>query len=432
MFQTLRNAWKLADLRKKLLFTLLIIVICRVGAAIPVPFLDPAKLGTLFNQSTANMLGYMDVLTGGALSQGTLFALSIQPYINASIIIQLLMVAIPPLGRLAKEGEEGQKKVGRITRYVTLALALIQSLGYYFVMKSYGAVKFTSGFDMWYAAVVIIASFTAGSCLIVWLGERIDEKGIGNGISMILFAGIVSRGPSAVNTLIQYWKLAGEGSIQFYFLVPLIAILFIAVVAFIIFFTNAERKIPVQYAKRVVGRKMYGGQSSYIPVKVNMSGVMPIIFASSFVSLPATIKAFANIDATSTFGKILSLFDNNTAVYAIIYFLLIIFFNFFYVQIQYNPVEIANNLQKNNGAIPGIRPGRPTYEFIQKVLGKVVLLGALFLGFIAVMPIALSWATSMNIQLGGTTVLILVGVALETTQRMESQMMMRHYKGFLE
>ena len=430
MFQTLRNAWKLADLRKKLLYTLLIVVVFRVGAALPVPFLDASVLGNIFSQG-GNMLGYMDILTGGALSQATLFALSIQPYINASIIIQLLMVAIPPLGRLAKEGEEGQRKVGKITRYVTLGLALIQSLGYYFVMKSQGAVEYNRGFEGWFALVVIVAAFTAGSCLIVWLGERIDDKGIGNGISIILFAGIVSRGPALVNTLVAYWNM-GKDAPQFYVLVPLICVLAVLVVAFIVFFTNAERKIPVQYAKRVVGRKMYGGQSSYIPIKVNMSGVMPIIFASSFVSLPATIKTFANISDSSTWGKILGLFNNNTALYAIIYFLLIIFFNFFYVQIQYNPVEIANNLQKNNGAIPGIRPGRPTYEFIQKVLGKVVFLGALFLGLIATLPIALSWATKMNIQLGGTTVLILVGVAIETTQRMESQMMMRHYKGFLE
>ncbi|MBQ5321525.1 MAG: preprotein translocase subunit SecY [Oscillospiraceae bacterium] len=432
MFQTLRNAWKMADLRKKLLYTLLIIVIFRIGAAIPIPFLDPSALATLFNQGENTMLGYLDILTGGALANGTLFALSIQPYINASIIIQLLMVAIPPLGRLAKEGEVGQKKVGMITRWVTLALALVQAIGYYFIMKSYGAVEYTKGFDGWYALFIILACFTAGSCLIVWLGERIDENGIGNGISMILFAGIVSRGPSAVNTLLKYWEMGNQGYTQYYFLVPLVAVLFVAVIGFIVFFTNAERKLPVQYAKRVVGRKMYGGQSSYIPIKVNMSGVMPIIFASSFVSLPATIKTFANISDDSTWGKILGFLNPDTIAYAIIYFLLIIFFNFFYVQIQYNPVEIANNLQKNNGAIPGIRPGKPTYEFIQKVLGKVVFLGALFLGLIATLPILLGKVTGMGIQLGGTTVLILVGVALETTQQMESQMMMRHYKGFLE
>ena len=434
MFKTLRNAWKMADLRKKLLYTLLIIVIFRIGSAIPIPFVNTAAIEYMFNNETS-MLGYLNILTGGSLANGTLFALSIQPYINASIIIQLLMVAIPPLGRLAKEGEVGQKKVGMITRWVTLALALIQAIGYYFILKSNYALDYTiekNGFYGWYALVIILACFTAGSCLIVWLGERIDEKGIGNGISMILFAGIVSQGPMALSTLIAYWNLALTGETQFFFLVPLVVILFIAVIAFVIYFSNAERKLPVQYAKRVVGRKMYGGQSSYIPIKVNMSGVMPIIFASSFVSLPATIKTFANIPDTTFWGKVLGFMDPSGIPYGIIYFLLIIFFNFFYVQIQYNPVEIANNLQKNNGAIPGIRPGKPTYEFIQKVLGKVVFLGALFLGLIATLPIVFSMFTGMNIQLGGTTILIMVGVALETTQQMESQMMMRHYKGFLE
>jgi preprotein translocase subunit SecY len=431
MFQTLRNAWKTADLRKKLLYTLMIIVIFRIGAAIPVPFLNPSALGSLMSQE-GSILGYMDILTGGALSQATLFAMSVSPYINASIILQLLMVAFPALGRLAKDGEEGKRKIGKITRWLTLGLALVQAIGFYFVLKSYSAVEYTKGFEGWFAAAVIVGAFTAGTCLIVWLGERIDERGIGNGISMIIFAGIVSGGPSAVNLLWKYWQMAMQGDIKYYFLVPLVVVLFILVVAFIVFMTNAERKLPVQYAKRVVGRKMYGGQSSFIPIKVNMSGVMPIIFASSFVSLPSLIKGFANIPDGTFWGNLLGAFDYNTWLYAVIYFLLIIFFNFFYVQIQYNPVEIANNLQKNNGAIPGIRPGRPTYEFIQKVLGKVVFIGALFLGLVATLPIFLSMVMQMNVSLGGTSVLILVGVALETSTQMESQMMMRHYKGFLE
>lgn len=435
MFSTLRNAWRIADIRKKILYTLMILIIFRIGSAVPVPFLDPTALKTMVSQQ-GNLLGYIDVLTGGAFANATIFAMSISPYITASIVIQLLTIAIPALERLSKEGEDGRKKIQQITRYTAGGLAMVQAIAYFIMLKNLGALTFTAGFDFWFAAIIIVLTFTAGACLIIWLGERIDEKGIGNGISMMLFAGIVSRGPSAAMKLWGYIQLANEGATQYYFLVPMVLLLFVAIIGFIVLMTNAERRIPVQYAKRVVGRKMYGGQSTHIPIKVNMSGVLPIIFASALLSIPGTIKGFAFSAATSNtesfMYKLLSLFDYNNWAYAVLYFLLIIAFNYFYVAIQYNPIEMANNLQKNNGGIPGIRPGRPTSEFIAKVISKITLIGALFLAAIAILPIGLSAVSKMNISLGGTSVLILVGVALDTMRQLESQMMMRHYKGFLE
>ena len=433
MLQILRNAWKIIDLRKKLLYTLLIVFIFRLGSAIPVPFLDMTNLAAFAESLNAdgNLLGFMNMLTGDSFSKATLFALSIQPYINASIIVQLLAVAIPALQRWSKEeGEEGRRKINKLNRIVTLVLALMMAVGYYFTLKSSGIVKYTgSGFEGWFAGISIVLSFVAGSSIIVWLGELINKKGIGNGISIILFAGIVSQLPAAATNL---WKnFIGEG-ITNKILVPVIIILAVVVVGFIVLMSDAERRIPVQYAKRVVGRKQYGGQSSYIPIKVNMSGVMPIIFASSIVSLPGIIISFFQIES-DFWSKFLSIFNYNTALYAVVYFIFIIIFNYFYVSIQYNPIEMANNLKRNNGAIPGYRAGKPTSDYIMKVLSKIILIGALFLGFIAVFPIALGWvAPNMNIALGGTTVLIVVGVALETTKTLESQMMMRHYKGFLE
>lgn len=436
MFSTLRNAWRVADIRKKLLYTLMILVIFRIGSAIPVPFLDPSALKEMVS-SQGNLLGYIDILTGGAFANATIFAMSITPYITSSIVIQLLTIAIPALERLAKEGEEGRKQINKITRYTAAGLALVQAIAYFIMLRNLGALTYNSGFAFWFSAVVIVTVFTAGACLIIWLGERIDEKGIGNGISMILFAGILSRGPSAVMKLWSYIQMANQGDTQYYFLVPLVVVLFLVIIAFIVLMTNAERRIPVQYAKRVVGRKMYGGQSTHIPIKVNMSGVLPIIFASSLLSIPGTIKGFAYANATAEqmqgFGyKLLSLFDYNNWLYAILYFILIIAFNYFYVAIQYNPIEMANNLQKNNGGIPGIRPGRPTSDFIARVISKITLIGALFLAVIAILPIGLGAITRMNISLGGTSILILVGVALDTMRQLESQMMMRHYKGFLE
>ncbi len=431
MFEVFRNAWKVTELRKKILYTLFIIVIFRFGSAVFVPFLDSNAIAGMLGEGT--LLSYLDTMTGGSLSQGTLFAMSITPYINASIIIQLLTVAIPALERLSKEGEEGRKKLNTITKLTSLGLALFQAIAFYFALRNYNIVKYRDGFEGVLAAITIVSCFVAGASLIIWLGDQINEKGIGNGISMILFAGIVARGPSAVYTLIMTMKDNMKNAI----LVPVILIIFVAMIALVVLMTNAERRIPVQYAKRVVGRKMYGGQSSHIPIKVAMAGVMPIIFAMSVMSLPQTICYFFGITGDGTSGHdfwegFVRLFSQSSWLYGILYFVLIIAFNYFYIAIQYNPVEIANNLKKNNGAIPGIRPGKPTSEFIQNSLSKVSLIGAIFLAFIAIFPIVFQMITKINVSLGGTTMLIVVGVALETVRSLESQMMMRHHKGFLE
>ncbi len=425
MFETIKNAWKVVDLRKKILFTLFIILIFRVGSVIPVPFIDTEALrASMGDTGTANeFFSYLSILTGGGLEYGAIFAMSVTPYINASIILNLLTVAIPALERIAKEGEEGQKKIAQYTRYATVILGLIQGVAYYWYLNASGFVGVKAG--KWFAAIVIICCFTAGSALMMWLGEQIDSKGIGNGISILLFAGIISRAPDAANMLLAYWKLGQQ--------IAVIGIVlgFLLVIAFIVWMTNAERRIPVQYAKRVVGRKMYGGQNSHIPIKVNMSGVMPIIFASSILMIPTMILSFWN-NPNNWFYKVLTLFSTQGLFYAVIYFAMIIGFAYFYTTIQFNPVEMANNLRKNSGAIPGIRPGKPTSDFISRILSRITLLGALFLSVIAILPILIGTVGGIQISLGGTSVLILVGVALDTVQNLESQMMMRHYKGFLD
>ena len=446
MFQVFRNAWMDTQLRKKILYTLFIIVLFRLGSNIFVPFLDNSAISTMMGG--ASLLNYLDVMTGGSLGKGTLLAMSITPYINASIIIQLLAVAIPPLEKLQKEGEEGRKKLNTITKFTSLALAILQAIAFYFTLRNgyndsngvhtvilkYGDVREANPdmFAVVLSAIVIVACFVAGASMIIWLGDRINEKGIGNGISMILFAGIVSGLPNAVTYFVSLCKenLANIG------FVLLAIVIFIAMVWFVIMMTNAERRIPVQYAKRVVGRKMYGGQSTHIPIKVAMSGVMPIIFAMSLMSLPQTILFFFGINGTGdTFWDgFVRLFSQSSPLYAVIYFLLIIAFNYFYVSIQYNPVEIANNLKKNNGAIPGYRPGKPTSDFIYNSLNKITLIGAIFLGIVAIFPIilALCVPSLQGISIGGTTILIVVGVALETVRSLESQIMMRHHPGFLD
>ena len=431
MLDTLRNAWKIEDLRKKLLFTFFILMLTRIGSQIPVPFLDPSALTSMVS-STGGIFSYLDMLTGGAFSRSTLFALSISPYITASIVIQLLTVAIPYLENLAKEGEEGKRRINKITRYTTLALAFLQAFAYTMLLNNQGAIQSFEGWQYYFARIIIILCFTAGAMLIVFMGERIDAKGIGNGISMILFIGIVSRGGAVINTMIAYLKLAVEGATYYFFAVPFVIVLFLAVIAFIIVMTNAERRIPVQYAKRIVGRKQYGGQSTFIPIKVNMSGVLPIIFASTLLAIPTTIKGFVQISDTSFFGKFLNLFNYNTIWYGLLYFFLIMGFSYFYVAIQYNPIEISNNIRKNSGTVPGIRPGKPTSDYIAKIVSKTTFLGGLFLSVIAVAPIGVGALTRMKISLGGTSVIIVVGVALDMVRQLESQMMMRHYKGFLE
>lgn len=429
MFEVIRNAFRSPDLKKRLVYTIFILIIFRIGSIIPIPFVETESLLAQMGDGN-NFFGYLNMMSGGAFDRSTLFAMSITPYINASIIIQLLTVAIPALERLAKDGGDGRKTLNKITRYVTVGLGVLQATGYYFLLRNYDSFdsKYTTGGAQYFVAAVVIITFTAGAALIMWLGEQINDKGIGNGISIILFAGIIARAPDAFKVLYQNFMLGGLN----YFLVPLTVIIFAVVIVFIIIMTNAERRIPVQYAKRVVGRKMYGGQSSFIPIKVSMSGVMPIIFASSFLSLPSTIRLFYT-PAEGSFGEaVLNALSTTGWVYGVLYFVLIIAFNYFYVAIQYNPIEIANNIKSNNGAIPGIRPGKPTVTFISKVISKISLVGALFLGVIAVFPILFTGLTKVNISLGGTSIIILVGVALDTMRQMESQMTMRHHKGFLE
>ena len=427
MLETIRNAWKVVDLRKKLLYTLLLMVVFRLGSCIPVPMLDASALESLFANTENSLFGFMNLVSGGAFQQATIFAMSITPYINSSIIMQLLCVAIPALERLQKEGEEGRKKIGQMMRYGTVVLALIQAIGLYFLLKSLGAVT-NPGF---LTAVIIVSTFTAGTAFLMWLGEQITEKGVGNGISLIIFAGIVSSVPSAVMSLYQGML---NGSLNIVSVV-LLLVLALAVVFFVVWMTEAERRIPVQYAKRVVGRKMYGGQSTHIPIKVASAGVIPIIFAMSIMSFPGTIASFCGVSASSGgfWGGFLKVFSPDHWLYGILYFFLIIFFTYFYTAIQFNPIEMANNMKANGGFIPGIRPGRPTSEFISRVLSKITLGGAVFLGIIAVLPIFMNMALNINnFAIGGSSLLIVVGVAIETVNQLESQMIMRHYKGFLD
>lgn len=442
MIETIRNAWKIPELRKKILFTVFALLIFRLGSVVPVPFIDSNMLGATLN-NMGGIFTLLGAMNGTAFSMAAVFALGVQPYINSSIIIQLLTVAIPALERLQKEGgEEGRKKIAAITRYVTVAIGLLQGFGYYTLIRTQGGGTMldTAGLPGWWAGIVIVLCFTAGSAFVMWLGEQITEFGIGNGISIILFAGILSRGPSMIRTMYQGVRnnldgVTGEGIFNLpVWAIPLILIGMLAIVVLIVFIQNAERRIPVQYAKRVVGRKMYGGQSSHIPLKVNMTGVMPIIFASTLCSLPGLIFRFINLDAAShpALYAFFSVFNYNSVLYLIVYVLLIVAFNYFYVAIQYNPVDIANQLRKNNGTIPGIRPGKPTSDFITKTLSKITLIGAIFLAIVAGFPIILGNITGTSIQLGGTTLLIVVGVALETGRSLEGYMTARYHKGFLE
>ena len=436
MFRTFINAWKIDDLRKKLLFTALIILIYRIGSAMPVPFVDIATDGLFGEEAAGTFLTYLSMMTGNAFNYGTLFALSITPYINASIIIQLLTVAIPYLQKLSKEGEEGRKKMTRITRYSALGLGLAQSVAYYFFIKSQGMLltdangKAFTGFSAVLQAIVVVLCYTAGTALVMWLGERINEKGIGNGISMILFAGIVARMPTTIANLYQYMDKGGA----YFVLVPIAAIALVGMIFFIVWMDNGERKIPIQYAKRVVGRKMYGGQSSNLPLKLNMSGVMPIIFANSIVAIPATIATF--FPEASWLQWIVNNFNYYTWPYLIVFLVLIIAFSYFYIMISFNPIEVANNIKNNGGSVPGIRPGKPTVQYIQKIRSRITLIGGVFLCFIAGFPMLISIVdyavNDGSLTFGGSSLLIVVGVALETVHELEAQLTMRNYKGFLD
>lgn len=443
MIQTIRSAWKVQELRNKLLFTIFALLIFRVGSAIPVPFIDTDALSTYMNAQSSSIFGLLNVMSGDAFAQATVFALSIQPYINSSIIVQLLTIAIPALEKMARdEGEEGKKKIAAITRYATVAIALLQAFGYYKLISYYGLVS-----EGIWPAFVIIFAFTAGSAFLMWLGEQITEFGVGNGISIILFGGIVARGPRMVSSMIsgvRNWAAGNTGdnvtSLHPAF-IPLILVGMLLLVTFIVFITLSERRVPVQYAKRVVGRKMYGGQSSHIPIKVNMSGVMPIIFAQAIASIPATIGMFvpsAQVEG-SGWNTFLKVFDSNGLIYCVVYFLLIIVFSYFYNTIQFNPVEIANNLKKNGGFVPGFRPGKPTADFLSRVINRLTMFGAIYLAVVALLPaitgnimLAFGSSAGRGLAIGGTSIIIVVGVALETVKMLEAQLMMRHYKGFLE
>ena len=458
MIQTIRKAWGIPELRKKIIFTLLILLIFRIGNAITVPYVNVDALKQQLEVMGATILGLYNVMSGGAFATATVFALSIQPYINSSIIIQLLTVAIPYLERLARDGgEEGKKKIQAITRYTTVAIAILQAVGYYFMMKRYNLLA--TGADGIWPALVIIVTLIAGSSFVMWMGEQVTEFGVGNGISIILFAGIISRVPNMISGMIdgvKTWSSVNNGTLTLETLksagytdasaqqvlnsaiapwgVILLVVGMLALIVFIVFINDAERRIPVQYAKRQVGRKMYGGQSTNLPMKVNMSGVLPIIFAQSIASLPITIWSFIGIPAEGTVSRsIYDAIDTKSIVYMVVYFIMIIGFSYFYSSIQFNPVEIANNLKKQGGFIPGFRPGKPTVDFIRKVLNKITLFGAIYLGIVAICPLIVGKVISnQSVSIGGTSVIIVVGVALETVKALESQMLMRQYKGFLE
>lgn len=449
MLKTLRNAWTIPELRRKMLFTLFIIILYRLGAAIPVPFTTGAAIQLANFYGSGSVFTYLNILSGDAFSKGTLFALAVSPYITAQIVLQLLTVAIPALEKLSKEGEEGRKKIEKITRYVTIGLALITSYGYYSLLTSsavtsqYGSLiqKTGDGWDV-FIAITVILSYTAGASLIMWLAEKIDDQGIGNGISMILFANIVCGLPSTIESFANEISMYLQNDNSYLVVAIVLSVLAVAIVlasiVFVVYMSDAERRIPVQYAKRVVGRKIYGGQNSNLPIKLNMSGVMPIIFASTIVSLPVTIIYLANPKESSFWYNIANALSSNSWIYAIVMFALIIAFAYFYISISFNPVEVSNNLMQQGGSIPGIRPGRPTAQYITKVLNKVVLMGAFFLGIVSIVPLIINIVSTDLFGVGigivsfsGNTLLIVVGVILEVVRDMESQMAMRHYKGFL-
>lgn len=429
MFKTFVNAWKLADLRKKMLFTLIIILLYRVGVAIPIPYLDSNMLSSYMALTDGSIFQYLNILSGNAFSQATLFALGVSPYITASIVIQLLTIAIPALEEMAKEGQDGQKKLNQITRYVTVGLGLITAFGYYMLLRNNGVLVDTGVFP----AIVIITCYCAGASLVMWLAEKVNENGIGNGISLILFANIVSRAPQLLSS---FWGYLTNGKVTGPIIAIVSLIVGLAMVVFIVFMQDSERRLPIQYAKKVVGRKMYGGQSSTLPLKLTMTGVMPIIFANSIVTIPATIALFFPTPAKGTFwDKFLVAFSSGSWLYAILTFVLIIAFAYFYTAITFNPIEVANNLKKNGGFIPGIRPGKPTADYITKILNRITLIGAICLGIISVVPMIaniLAKGTLSELAFSGNSIIIVVGVILETARELESQMTLRHYKGFLE
>ena len=454
MFQTLKNAWKIPELKNKILFTLMIIILYRLGSNLPMPWVDPSMFETYFNAS-GNALTWLNMLSGGALAQATLFALSVSPYITSSIVIQLLTIAIPKFEEWAKEGEAGKKKLSAITRVLTVVLALVTAIGYTMFMKTQGMLTFTSNtawaeWQKWFAYIVLVLTYCAGASVIMWLAEKINEKGIGNGISIILFANIIARLPAMAGSIwsrcFTRWNIFVEKEVENWKAIQIPAgivclLLFLAVLLFaviaVVWFSNSERRIPVQYAKRVVGRKMYGGQSTTLPLKLDMAGVMPVIFASSIASILPTIAGFI---PNSKFGQFVNNYLGHTSFpYIAFQIILIIAFAYFYIMISFNPVEVSNNLRNNGGAIPGIRPGKPTVDYIKKILNRITLLGAIYLCGLSGIPMivnaiwyAIDGVGISDLAFSGTSLLIVVGVALETFRELEAQMTLRNYKGFLD
>lgn len=426
MLSTLRNAWKIPDLRKRILFTFAMLVVFRLGSSIPVPGIDRTVIDSIFSSSSGGMLDFLNLMAGGAFKDFTIFALNIYPYVTASIIIQLLTIAIPSLEALAKEGEEGRKKIAQYTRYGTIVLALIQAIG--ISVGFFNSALISRDF---LPVAVVVLVLTAGTAFLMWLGELITDRGIGNGISLIIFIGIVSRAPSG---LIKMFGLVRAGQVS---IVKVIGFLIVALVIIVgtIAIQEGTRKIPVQYAKRVVGRKMYGGQSTHIPIKVLMAGVIPVIFSTSLLQFPQILTMFLNPNGkfAAFVSKYLTMGGSVGAwVYSILNILLIVFFTYFYTAVQFNPIEYANNLKQYGGFIPGIRPGKPTSDYLSKVISRVTFAGAIALAIIATLPVIIEAFVKLNIHFGGTGLLIVVGVALETMKQIEAQMMMRHYKGFLK
>ncbi len=418
MIESIKNMWKIVDLRKKILFTLAMIVIYRLGAYIPVPGIDVEVIRQYINQGA--LLGFLDVMSGGALNNFSIFAMGISPYINASIILTLLTIAIPALERISKEGVEGRKKISQYTRYLTVVLGLVQAIGLTIGLRS---AMIEPG---WTTYIIMITTLTAGTAFIMWLGEQITDKGVGNGISIIIFASVVSTLPSM---FVRVFSLVAANAVNIFLAIAFVVFAIVTVVG-IVFITQGQRKIPVQYAKRVVGRKMYGGQSTFIPLKVNQSGVIPVIFASSLLLFPVTIAGF--FPSNGVANAISNFLDPSGVWYSVIYVLLIIAFTYFYTSITFNPIDMADNMKQNGGFIPGVRPGKPTSSYLMRVMNRVTLVGGAFLALVAIVPNFLFYSTSLNIAFGGTSLLIAIGVALETMKQIESQMTMRHYKGFMK
>ena len=433
MLQTVKNAWKIPELRQKILFTLMIVILYRIGAVIPVPYVSSDMLSLIMSQDSGSLFQYINVLSGDAFSQATLFALSVSPYITSQIIMQLLTIAIPALERLSKDGEEGKKKINQISRYVTIGIGVVTAYGYYMYMRAMNVIVETSVF----AAIVIVACYVAGSALIMWMAETINDHGIGNGVSIILFANILAGLPAFLISLFTQLFTGGWKGLVYALVVIVVGL---GMLTFIVFMSESERRLPIQYAKKVVGRKMYGGQSTNLPIKVNMSGVMPIIFSNSILGLPTTIAALLSTPKEGSFwDKFLGFFSYDSWFYVVLFVILIIAFAYFYIAISFNPVEVSNNLKKNGGFIPGIRPGKPTADYITKVLNKIILIGALMLSVIAAMPLVINMIATKamgsgigSLAFGGSSIIIVVGVVIELVRAIEAEMTMRHYKGFLE